>query len=114
MTASGSASGVSAARVEELLALFHLDDLVGHRAVGLAVHCRRGFLAGSMAETENLARPLVVPVPDITDAVLALHGEILLVSLGRHLGREAIDLVVNVKEERHGGRSFLATCSSAL
>src|SRR5262249_47866658 len=52
--------------------------------------------------------------PDVTDAVLALHGEILLVSLGRHLGREAIDLVVNVKEERHGGRSFLATSRSAL
>src|SRR5262245_41003014 len=43
-----SASGSSAARVEELLALFHLDDLVGHCAVSLAVYCRRGFLAGGL------------------------------------------------------------------
>jgi hypothetical protein len=40
--------------------------------VGLAVHRRRRFLAGGVDQAEDLAGTLVVPVPDVVDAILAL------------------------------------------
>src|SRR5262249_29690575 len=86
-----------------LRAFLHFDDLVGHEAVGLAMHGRRRFLARGLTETEDLSSPLVVPVTDVVDAVLALHGEILLVSLCGHLGGEPVDLAVHVEVERHRG-----------
>src|SRR5207249_3072853 len=85
-----------------LRAFCHFDDVVRHDAVGFAVHGRRRFLAGGLDETEHLSGALVVPVPDVVHAVLALHGQIFLVGLGSHLGGEAIDLVVDIQVERHG------------
>src|SRR5215467_1332862 len=85
-------------------AFLHLDDLVGHCPVGLAVHRGRRFLAGGVDQAEDLACALVVPVPDVVDAVLALYLEVLLVRAGCHLRRQSVDLVVHVEIERHRAR----------
>src|SRR5215470_1014538 len=87
-------------------AFLHLDDLVGHRPVGLAVHRGRCFLAGGVDQAEDLAGTLVVPVPDIVDAILTLYLEIFLVCTGCHLGGQSVYLVVHVEIERHRGCSF--------
>src|SRR5437899_1012798 len=70
----------------------------------LAVQGKYGvnFIRYWYDETEHLSGALVVPVPDVVHAVLALHGQIFLVGLGIHLGGEAIDLVVDIQVERHG------------
>src|SRR5262249_21366573 len=81
----------------------HLNDFVGHRPVGLAMHRGRRFLAGGVDQAEDLAGTLVIPVPDIVDAILTLYLEIFLVCTGCHLGGQSVYLVVHVEIERHRG-----------
>jgi hypothetical protein len=69
--------------------------------VRLAVHGFGGLLARGFAETKDLARTLVEPIPQVVDPILALNLQILPMGLRDAVGGQAIDLVMNVQVERH-------------
>ena len=58
-------------------ALHDRVDLVGHKAVGLAVHGMGGIRAGGIDEAEHLAAFRVDPVADVVDAVASLDLQVL-------------------------------------
>jgi hypothetical protein len=83
------------------LALFHLDELVGHQAVRFAVNGGGRLLVGRFDQAKDLARFFVEPVAPVVDAVLRLGLQIRLVGLLDGIGGQAFDVVVNIHEQRH-------------
>jgi hypothetical protein len=79
-----------------------LDDPVGDEAVCLPVHRLHRVAIGPFGETEDRLVLRVVPVGDVTDAVLVLDGDVLDVRL-RDVLRRRVRQVVPVHVERHGG-----------
>src|SRR3954471_18559188 len=84
-----------------LLELLDFEDLVRHEPMRLAMYRQRRFPVGSVRQTEHATRRGVVPVPDISHAVLVLNGQVLRVCLGQRFERGAGGTRVNVEEARH-------------
>src|SRR5438270_4534057 len=77
-------------------------DGVGDQSVGGAVDGLGGRGVRRLDEAEHLARALVEPVLQVTDAVALLLLEIALVGLGDSFGGQAVDVVVDIHEQGHG------------
>src|SRR2546421_2931096 len=81
-TANPSFPGSNPGGASTLLVLLNLVDLLCDEAVRFAVDRVRRFGAGRLAQAEDLARLRIVPVLEISDAVLLLRLEVLLVRAG--------------------------------
>src|SRR5262249_50787324 len=84
-----------------LHSFLHLNHVIGDKAVRFAVDGDRGFSAGGLDQAEDLAGLLVEPVAHILDAMLFLDLQVGLMRLGDSLGRQPVDMVVNIHEQRH-------------
>src|SRR5690606_9940618 len=91
--------------------LLHLDDLVRDEPVREPVHPLGRFHARRAAQADHRAVLLVEPVLEVLDVVLALDLEVPLVRVGHALGRQPLDVPVDVDVQRH---SFLLVQCAAL
>src|SRR5207248_308497 len=85
-----------------------------HQAVGLAVDLVGGPGIRRLDEAEDLPLGLIYPVPQVTDVVLALGGQVGLVCLGDIVHRYAGAEVVDVHEQWHLEDSSLSAPARAL
>src|SRR5439155_1238407 len=81
--------------------LLHLDQLVRHQAMGLAMHRAGGFLARRLNQAEGLPGALVEPIVEVLDSELLLNLQVLLMSAFDRLRGQAIDLVMDIHVKRH-------------
>jgi hypothetical protein len=92
-------------RQQRLGSLFDLDNLIGHQPVRLAVHALCRLLVRGFDQAKDLTGVFVIPVLDVIHPVLFVHREIRLVGLSSRVGCQALNVMMNIDEERH--RSFV-------
>jgi hypothetical protein len=67
--------------------------------VGVAVYARRGLSVRRVDQTEDLAGPLIYPIPQVVHTVLILYLEVLRVCVGYVRGRYPALHVVHIHEQ---------------
>src|SRR5579864_7763702 len=80
----------------DLFELLHLENVIGHVAVRLAMDLKRRFSGRRFREAEHFARDRIIEVLDVPHAVLILDRQISGVRFGKLLHSGAVHSAMHI------------------